>query len=121
MFHFTLFSFYSVRHITGIPFLNCLPSRRHLCLCHCIFENTTYHHTSTRDRYVVCIRFVSSPDRFVNFQGHLLTPSDRFVGLLVFVNFPDRFVRVVCNQLIISEIHSGTKYKKKFQNLHENH
>ena len=65
--------------------------------------------------------FVSPPDRFVNFQGHLLTPSDRFFGLLVFVNFPDRFVRVVCNQLIISEIHSGTKYKKKFQNLHENH
>ena len=31
----------------------------------------------------------------------------------MFVNFPDRFVRVVCNQLIISEIHSGTKYKKK--------
>ena len=46
------------------------------------------------------VRFVSSPDRFVNFQGHLLTPSDRFFGLFVFVNFQDRFVRVVCDQLI---------------------
>ena len=44
--------------------------------------------------------FVSPPDRFVNFQGHLLTPSDRFFGLFVFVNFQDRFVRVVCDQLI---------------------
>ena len=30
------------------------------------------------------VRFVSSPDRFVNLQGHLLTPLDRFFGVCKF-------------------------------------